>query len=160
MANRATPIQLLRSALSGKRPDPAQLLPGQGAVNINPDEPGLYFADSDSGTPQLFKVGPCAVGALAPNTGAVGPGSGNTKGELWLDMSASTLDRPRPILKVWDGAQWVNCMPYTYANTIISDSTPDATLHPQGTLWWDSSTGLMYVLYSDKWTQISSSAVS
>jgi hypothetical protein len=158
---RATPIQILRSEVNNKRPDPAQLLPGQPAVNTNSSQPGLFFADNTGAS--LFKVGPCAIGTTAPNDGATGPGSGNTVGELWLD-TASTLDSPGPKLKVWDGAQWVNCMPYTYANTIVSETEPSLTLHLDGTLWWDSGTGLMYVLYNDgfsrQWTQVSSATVS
>jgi hypothetical protein len=158
---RVTPIQFLRSVVFNKRPDPALLISGQPAVNLNSAEPGLFFADS---TAALFKVGPCAVGTAAPNTGATGaPGSlGNTKGELWLD-TASSPGVPGPILKVWDGTQWINCMPYTYANTIVSDTEPALSSHPDGTLWWDSGTGLLYILYNDggtrQWTQISSNTV-
>jgi hypothetical protein len=160
---RATPIQLLRSILFNKRPDPAKLLPGQPTVNTNAAQPGFFFAD-DTGT-TLFKVGPCSVGPTAPNAGATGaPGQlGNSLGELWLDTN-STLDSPGPALRVWDGANWIDCMPYRYANTIISDTAPTVGLHPNGTLWWDSSTGLMYVLYKDannnrQWTQISGTPV-
>jgi hypothetical protein len=162
--NRVTPLQLLRSEIFNKRPDPAKLLPGQGAVNINVAEPGFFFADSTGNS--LFKVGPCAVGGIAPNTGATGaPGQlGNTVGELWLDTT-STFDAPGPTLRVWDGAQWIDCMPYRYANTIVSDTAPTIGLQPNGTLWWDSGTGLMYVLYEDtngtrQWTQISSTPVT
>ena len=150
---RVTPVQLLRSEVQGKRPDADKLLPGQPGVNINSAEPGLFFAD-ETGV-NLFKVGPCSVGTAAPNAGL-----NNTPGELWLDTTPSTLDRPGPVLKVWDGAQWINCMPYTYANTIVSDTEPTIGLHPDGTLWWDSGTGLMYVLYNRQWTQISGYTVA
>jgi hypothetical protein len=161
---RVTPIQLLRSEVNNKRPDPEKLLPGQGAVNTNFEQPGLFFADN-TGT-NLFKVGPCYVGELAPNDPNIAPvgAPGNTVGELWLDTSPSTRDRPTPLLKVWNGSQWISCMPYTYANTIVSDTEPALGLHPDGTLWWDSGTGLMYVLYSNgpsrQWTQVSSAPVS
>ena len=159
--NRVTPVQLLRSEVLNKRPDPAKLLPGQGAVNINSAQPGFFFADDTGNT--LFKVGPCSVGSVAPNTGASGaPGQlGNTLGELWLDTT-STFDRPGPTLRVWDGSQWIDAMPYRYANTIVSDTEPTLS-NPDGTLWWDSGTGLMYVLYNDgssrQWTQVSSTPV-
>ena len=153
--NRVTPVQLLRSEVLNKRPDADKLLPGQGAVNINSQQPGLFFADDSGNT--LFKVGPCSVGTGAPNLGV-----NNTPGELWLDTT-STFDSPGPKLKVWNGTQWINCMPYTYANTIVSDTEPNTGLHPDGTLWWDSGTGLMYVLYNDtssrQWTQVSSTPV-
>jgi hypothetical protein len=160
--NRVTPVQMLRSEVLNKRPDPSKLLAGQIAVNINSQEPGLFFAD-DTGN-SLVKIGPCAIGAVAPNTGATGaPGSlGNVRGELWLDMT-STFDKPGPVLKVYDGANWIDCMPYRYANTIVIDVEPDINLHPDGTLWWNSATGLMYVLYNDtqsrQWTQVSSTPV-
>ena len=156
--NRATPIQLLRSLVLKKRPDPTLLLAGQPGVNTNATEPGLFFADDSGNT--LFKVGPCSVGATAPNAGASGPvGSlGNTKGELWMDTT-STFDSPGPKLKVWSGTQWLPCMPYNYAATIVSDTAPALASHPDGTMWWDSGTGLMYVLYNDlttrQWTQVS-----
>lgn len=157
MTTRATPIQLLRSIIFNKRPDPTKLLSGQPAVNLNAAEPGLYFAD-DTNT-KLFKVGPCAVGVTAPNAGASGPPGalGNTIGELWLDTNSSLSD-PGPKLKVWDGSQWINAMP-TSANVVIADVAPALPSYPDGTLWWNSGTGLMYVLYNDgssrQWTQVS-----
>jgi len=158
---KVTPIQLLRSKVLNKRPDPTKLLSGQPAVNIAAAQPGLFFTDDTNTT--LFKVGPCAVGNTAPNTGATGPGSGNTLGELWLDLG-STPAHPGPTLKVWDGATWINCLPYTYANTIVADTAPTITDHIPGTLWWNSGTGLMYILYNDgttkQWTQVSSSTVT
>ena len=162
--NRVTPVQLLRSEVLNKRPDPAKLLPGQAAVNINSSQPGLFFRDDTAGAGQLFKVGPCSVGALPPNDPAIAPVGtpGNTVGELWLDTT-STFDRPGPALRVWDGSQWIDAMPYRYANTIVSDTEPALGSHPDGTLWWDSGTGLMYVLYNDgssrQWTQVSSTPV-
>lgn len=161
--NRVTPIQLLRSEVLNKRPDPEKLLPGQGAVNTNAAEPGLFFADNSGTT--LFKVGPCAVGTSAPNTGATGGAGqqGNTLGELWLDTT-STFDRPGPTLRVWDGSQWIDAMPYRYANTMVSDTEPDLSLHNDGTLWWNSGSGLMYVLYNDgttrQWVQMATNPVA
>jgi hypothetical protein len=163
MTTKVTPVQILRSEVANKRPDPAKLLAGQPAVNTNSAQPGFFFADN-TGT-SLFKVGPCTVGTTAPNTGATGSTGqlGNTVGELWLD-TGSTFDSPGPKLKVWSGTQWINCMPYTYANTIVSDTAPTLGNHSDGTLWWDSGTGLMYVLYNDgttrQWTQVSGNAVS
>jgi hypothetical protein len=159
--NKVTPIQLLRSIVFNKRPDPTKLLSGQPAVNLDNAQPGLFFADKTGNT--LFKVGPCAVGATAPNAGATGPGAGNTLGELWLDTNP-TPAHPGPTLKVWDGLQWINCLPYTYANAIVADSAPNISDHIPGTLWWNSTTGLMYILYNDgnsvQWTQVSSSTVT
>ena len=159
---RATPIQLLRSEVNNRRPDPTKLLPGQPTINTNPTQPGMFFADS-TGT-SLIKIGPCTVGTVAPNTGAPLPAGsqGNTLGELWLDTT-STFDRPGPALRVWNGTSWIDAMPYRYANTIVSDTAPVLSNHLDGTLWWDSGTGLMYVLYNDgtsrQWTQVSSNTV-
>ena len=162
---RVTPIQLLRSLVLNKRPDPAKLLPGQGAVNTAAAQPGLFFADDTGAT--LFKVGPCTVGIVAPNAGATGaPGQlGNTLGELWLDTNGDPPLFPGPTLKVWNGTSWINCFPSTsvFAVPLISDTAPALVSHVDGTLWWDSGTGLMYILYNDgttrQWTQVSSNTV-
>jgi hypothetical protein len=162
---KVTPVQLLRSQVLNKRPNPAQLLPGQPAVNINAAQPGFFFADQTGNT--LIKIGPCTVGTVAPNTGATGaPGQlGNTVGELWLDTNGDPPLFPGPVLKVWDGASWINCFPppTIYAVPIVSDTAPPLATHPDGTLWWDSSTGLLYILYNDgttqQWTQVSSNTV-
>jgi hypothetical protein len=163
---KVTPIQFLRSLVLNKRPDPAKLLPGQPAVNTAAAQPGLFFADDTGNT--LFKVGPCSVGTVAPNTGATGaPGQlGNTVGELWLDLDGSPPLTPGPLLKVWDGTAWIHCYPATtvYAVPIVDDVMPDPTVWPDGALWWDSNTGLMYILYQDpngtrQWTQISGNTV-
>ena len=164
MTTKVTPIQILRSEVNNKRPDPAKLLEGQPTINYAQSQPGMFFADNAGG---LVKVGPCTVGTVPPNnaTGWPNPPSitGNTLGELWLDTT-STFDNPGPTLKVWDGAQWINCLPYTYANTVVSDTAPTLANHHDGTLWWNSATGLMYVLYNDgttrQWTQVSSSTVA
>jgi hypothetical protein len=215
--NKVTPIQLLRSEVDNKRPDPTKLLIGQPAVNINEDQPGLFFRSEPS--QDLIKIGPCYVGEDSPNDPLIAPigWPGNSVGELWLDKRTATpitapnlragvsyqivtlgttnfvsigaasntvgviftatgpglgdgtakytgLTQPFPVLRVWDGVSWVSCMPYTYANTVVSDTAPSTTDHPPGTLWWSSGTGLMYVLYSDgtnppTWTQISSTPV-
>lgn len=165
MASKVIPVQLLRSEVLNKRPDPAKLLPGQGAVNTNADQPGLFFADNTSTT--LFKVGPCAVGNAAPNTGATGePGQlGNTKGELWFDTSLGAPYTPG-VLKVWDGTQWLPCFPTPaiYAIPVVSDTAPDVGSYVDGTLWWNSASGLMYILYTSgtarQWVQVSPSPAS
>lgn len=160
MAN-AIPIQLLRSSVANKRPDPARLLAGQPAVNNNAADPGLYISATDTSVSpavsSLVKIGPCSIGTTAPNSGAVAPGAlGNSKGEMWLDTSGAF----GPVLKVYDGANWINCLPYTFAAPIVSDVTPALT-YPDGTLWWNSTNGLMYILYNDgtsrQWTQVTSS---
>lgn len=215
--NKATPIQVLRSEVNNKRPDPTKMLDGQPAVNINSSQPGLFFRDDTGG--ELFKVGPCYVGEDYPNSPEIAPigAPGNSVGELWLDkrtatpitapnlranisytiVSLGTTDftligapantvgisfvatgpgtgsgtasytgivQPSPVLRVWDGNEWISCMPYVYANTVISDTEPSTTNHFPGTLWWNSDTGLMYVLYNDGtnpavWTQVSSTPV-
>jgi hypothetical protein len=166
MTTKVTPVQLLRSQVLNKRPDPSKLLPGQGAVNINAAQPGFFFAD-DTGN-KLIKIGPCSVGTSAPNTGATGASGqlGNTPGELWLDTNGDPPLLPGPILKVFDGTSWVNCFPpqTIYAIPLISDTAPSLTNYADGTLWWDSSTGLLYILYFDgttrQWTQVSGSPVA
>jgi hypothetical protein len=155
MSTKATPIQILRSEVLKKRPDPARLLSGQPAVNINATEPGFFFSDEFGTT--LIKIGPCAVGPTAPNAGATGPAGalGNTKGELWFDNTNPLV----PALKVYDGTNWM----YASPPTLISDTAPLLGSYPDNSMWWDSATGLLYVLYNDgttrQWTQVSSNTV-
>lgn len=157
----ATPVQLLRSEVYNKRPTPEALLPGQAAVNINSQQPGLFFAD-DTGT-SLFKVGPVAIGDLPPNSGASTPGAlGNSVGELWLDTN-NTPQLPGPCLRVWDGTAWIDCVPSRLSVALVTDVEPVTFLYPDGAMWWNTNTGLMYVLYDDginrQWTQVSGNTV-
>ena len=97
----ASSIQILRSSIAKERPFPGNLLDGQPALNTNSVEPGLFFKASDG---SIVKSGPAAITSdgSPPNAGGVGQ-LGNTIGELWLDKSVNP-----PILKVYDGTQWVN----------------------------------------------------
>ena len=127
-----TNIQLLRSAVSQKRPNPTSLLEGQPAVNINVSEPGLFFKATD-GT--LFKVGPVAItsGGSPPNAAAAGP-SGNVAGETWLD-GRSTL--ANAVLKVYNGTQWVTTSGFQVDNSngnfSLSKTLTVSTLIANGT---------------------------
>lgn len=95
-------VQILsrRSSLLYDRPYPTRLGTAELAVNNNPGDPGLYFADSTA-TPStgLIKIGPTFIGATAPNTPAVGYSS-FSKGESWLDTSSTY------IYKLFDGTTW------------------------------------------------------
>jgi len=97
-----TNIQLLRSSVAQKRPNPASLLDGQCAVNINVSEPGVFFRATDG---SLFKVGPVAITSSgnAPNSAAAGP-TGNVAGETWLDGRPAFAN---PVMRVFNGTSWV-----------------------------------------------------
>lgn len=161
-----TSVQVLRSEVLNKRPDPTRLLSGQPAVNINAAQPGFFFAD-DTGN-SLIKIGPCSVGDTAPNDGATGPAGalGNTLGELWLDTNGDNPFFPGPTLKVWNGAEWIPCFPAksAYAIPIVADTAPDIATHIDGTLWWNSASGTMYILFNDGsarlWVQVSGTPVA
>lgn len=107
-----TNIQLLRSSVAQKRPQPSSLLEGQPAVNINVSEPGLFFKATDG---SLFKVGPVAITSSgnAPNAAAAGP-SGNVAGETWLDGRSALANA---VLKVYNGTQWVPANGFNVDNT-------------------------------------------
>lgn len=95
-------VQILsrRSTLLYDRPFPTRLGSGEIAVNLNPGDPGLYFADSTaSPSTLLIKVGPTFIGATAPNTPAAGY-SVLSKGESWLDTSSTYVH------KIFDGTSW------------------------------------------------------
>jgi hypothetical protein len=153
MAKNIIPIQLLRSLVLGKRPNPLRLLQGQPGVNINSSDPGLYVTafDTSQNPPvaNLVKIGPCYVGSTAPASDY-----GYSKGELWLDTSDSKVG---PALKIWDGSFWN----WASTPTIVSDTTPNLSSYPDNSRWWSSETGRLYFLYNDgssrQWVQVSSS---
>ena len=96
----ATRVLTRNSSVFHDRPFPSRLGVGEIAVNLNPGDPGLFYADSVS-TPStgLIKVGPTYIGATSPNT----PAAGYTlfsKGESWLDTSSTYIQ------KLFDGTTW------------------------------------------------------
>ena len=78
------------------RPDPANLLDGQIAINTAAGSPAVYFKAADGG---LAKAGTAQVSATAPNVTPAGF-AGNSAGEFWLDTTANEL-------KIWSGTAWV-----------------------------------------------------
>jgi hypothetical protein len=95
-------VQILsrRSSVLYDRPFPIRLGTAELAVNNNPGDPGLYFADSTaSPSTGLIKVGPTFIGSTAPNTPAVGF-TLFSKGESWLDTSSTHIQ------KLYDGTSW------------------------------------------------------
>ena len=99
-----TNIQILRSAVPYKRPDPGFLLDGQLGINYKDEEPGL-FTKLQSG--DLVKFGPVQITAdgEAPNANPAPDGyPGNSIGEEWLDSRAAFH---RPIEHIWDGTDWL-----------------------------------------------------
>lgn len=95
----STSIQFLRTAVPQLRPDPGVLSDGMPCLATHETEPGLFFRLRDG---SLGKIGPIHVGEQPPNIAAQGH-VGNTVGEAWLDTSLSGS----PLLKVWDGGDWV-----------------------------------------------------
>lgn len=89
------PIQLLRNSTLGNRPNPTTLLPGQPAVNINIEQPGLFFADSTGN--ELIKIGPCSVSETPPDANP-------SLGESWIEPNGSAPGVP--MLWLFDGTDW------------------------------------------------------
>ena len=95
-------VQILsrRSSLLYDRPFPIRLGTGELALNNNPGDPGLYFADNTaSPSTGLIKVGPTFIGSTAPNTPATGYAT-FSRGESWLDTSSTYIH------KLFDGTSW------------------------------------------------------
>lgn len=97
----ASSIQLLRSTNPQERPFAGNLLEGQPAANLHSSEPGLFFKTTDG---SVVKFGPAAITSDGSPPNSTPQGSaGNSVGELWLDKSFNP-----PVLRVYDGAQWVD----------------------------------------------------
>ena len=122
-------LQHLRSSTADKRPTPGAMVDGQLALNSNLASPGLFLKDSNG---DLVKVGPVHVGTTAPNvTPGAGGQAGNSKGEAWLDTTATN-----PILKVWNGSAFVAVQPVG-TGTVVSTTdsgTVTSTMILDGTI--------------------------
>jgi hypothetical protein len=122
-----------RSSLLYDRPLPTRLGAAEIAINYNPSDPGLYFADSTaSPSTGLIKVGPTFVGSTAPNVTPTGH-TLLSKGESWLDIASTQ------ILKIYDGTAWQT--PKAVAS--ISAGKP---LNPvNGQLHYDETLSALYM---------------
>jgi hypothetical protein len=93
---------------------------GQLALNTNLVSPGLFFKDSNGDS---VKIGPVHVGTTAPNvTPGAGGQAGNSKGEAWLDTTATN-----PILKVWNGSAFVAVQPVGTGTVVSTTDTGTVT---------------------------------
>ena len=136
----ATAIQLLRSKVARLRPNPGTLSEGMPMVNIAADEPGLFFRATDG---SLVKIGPAAVGSFAPNNAPAGFG-GNTIGEIWMDTS----DAEKPVLKVWDGTEWLE-VSGSATNSTIPPTSPD-----EGDFWFDLNSNNLTFWTGSEWVSV------
>lgn len=81
----ASRIQNKRSSFLGKRPNNANLEPGEIALNTNADDAGLFFEANDG---SIVKVGPTFLGFEPPETNGVD----YWNGEQWYDSGNATLN--------------------------------------------------------------------
>ena len=139
-------VQILsrRSSVLHDRPFPIRLGSAELAVNNNPGDPGLFFADSTaSPSTGLVKIGPISVGTAAPNVSAVGFTS-NSKGESWLDTNSTH------ILKVHDGTNWQMVKAVASISAGVPTNPVDGQLHYDST----ASNLLMYDATAAAWVTI------
>ena len=129
-------IQILsrRSSLLNDRPFPIRIGDGEIALNLNPADPGLYFADSTPApSTGLIKVGPVHVDSTAPNAAPTGFTS-YSKGEEWLNTTSSE------ILNIHDGANWLQP---TAVASVSNGSFPASPIN--GQLHYDESVSTLYI---------------
>lgn len=131
-------IQILsrRSTVLHDRPNPLRIGAGELCVNLNPNDPGLYFADSTaSPSTGLIKAGPTFVGSTQPNTPAAGFAT-LSRGESWLD-TASTQ-----VLKIHDGST------FQTVKAVASNFSGKPSNPVDGQLHYDSALAGLY-MYDD-----------
>ena len=139
-------VQILsrRSSILFDRPFPVRIGVAELALNNNPGDPGLYFADNTaSPSTQLIKVGPTFIGSTPPNTPAVGYAT-FSKGESWLDTSSTYIH------KLFDGTSWQT------PKAVVSNSNGKPVNPVDGQLHYDKLIpGLfMYVSGTAAWIAI------
>lgn len=140
-------IQILsrRSSLLNDRPTPIRIGDGELCLNLNPADPGLYFADSTPApSTGLIKVGPVHVDSTPPNAAPTGFAP-LSKGEQWLNTSSSE------ILNIHDGSNWLQ--PKAVAS-VSSGSFPTSPVN--GQLHYDESVPALYIYRTStsSWTAI------
>lgn len=94
----AKPWQHVRNPGADFRPDPANLVDGQLALNTAAESAAVYFKDAAG---DLAKAGSAQISATAPNATPAGF-AGNSVGEFWYDTANAELN-------VWDGTAWISC---------------------------------------------------
>ena len=143
----AANIQFLRSTVPHLRPYPNDLSLGTPMVNVNDNDPGLYFRSSGG---NLLKVGPVHVGADPSNL--LPPGGANTSlcvGEQWLDTS--NTERPR--LLTWDGGVWRETK--SVDNLVyVQESAPTGLEVVDSTFWFKPSTRELFLRENNTWIDI------
>ena len=63
----------------------------------------------------------------------------------------------------WNGSAWVNITSLAAGGMLFSDTAPSVATNPDGSLWWNTSSGILYTLYNDgtsrQWVQVTNSPV-
>lgn len=114
------------SSILYDRPLPVRLGTAELALNNNPGDPGLYFADNTAApSTGLIKVGPTFIGSSPPNTPATGYSSFSV-GESWLDTSSTYIH------KLFDGSTW------QIPRAVVSKSNGKPVNPTDGQLHYDS----------------------
>ena len=108
-------VVLKHSGVKDLRPSPEYLIPGEIALNLNGETPGLYFKDSEGA---IRKIGPVQVSNNPP--------AGDSIGELWVNPLAANS------MSVWTGEQWEPAGAVSH----VADVPPQEP--ENGQLWFDS----------------------
>lgn len=123
-ANMAEKFLLKHSSIENKRPSPDYMVPGELALNLSEQTPGLFFKDVAG---NVRKVGPVTVSNNPPNsTPSPGGQPGNSVGEMWVNPLAGNS------ISVWTGSEWEPAGAVGY----VSEEPP---AEPEnGQLWFDT----------------------
>lgn len=88
-------VQILsrHSSILFDRPFPVRLGVAELALNNNPGDPGLYFADNvTSPSTGLIKVGPTFIGSTAPNTPPAGYSLNSRGNRGWIHPVRTSIN--------------------------------------------------------------------
>lgn len=132
----AEKIILKHTSVENKRPGPEYMVPGELALNLSTETPGLFFKD-ESGA--IRKVGPAVISNNPPNQVTPGRETADVSiGEMWINPLANYS------ISIWTGAGWEPAG----AVGFVSDAPPAEPNN--GQLWFDTVERELKTYYAEE----------
>jgi len=146
-----TAIKIRRSAVAGKAPATTDLVLGELALNTN--DGVLYFKKSPSGVDSIVALQQVTAGSsiTVSSTGVVSLASNVTISGTLTDGAASVGTSGQVLTSTGTGVAWANVSGGGGSAPTVSDTPPGGAT--TGQLWWNSTSGELYIYYNSTWVR-------